>query len=89
VLTSHLPANDPHVVERVHQLTQLYMSKGASEPVAHAQALTTLDGLVQQQASVLSFNDTFYIVAALVLAFLPLVFLLGKPPKDATPADLH
>jgi len=89
VLTSHLPANDPQVVERVHQLTQLYMSKGASETVAHAQALTTLDGLVQQQASVLSFNDTFYIVAGLVLVFLPLVFLLGKPPKDASLADLH
>jgi len=89
VLASHLSANDPHVVERVAQLTGVYMSKGASEPVAHARALTTLDGLVQQQASVLSFNDTFYIVAGLVLAFLPLVFLLGKPPKDATPADVH
>lgn len=89
VLTSHLPASDPHVIERVAQLTQLYVSKGASEPVAHARALATLDGVVQQQASVLSFNDTFYIVAALVLAFLPLVFLLGKPAHDASPADVH
>lgn len=89
VLSSHLGASDPQVVERVQQLTQLYMSKGASEPVAHAQALSTLNGLVQQQASVLSFNDTFYIVAALVLAFLPLVLLLGKPPSHARPVDAH
>jgi MFS transporter, DHA2 family, multidrug resistance protein len=85
VLSSHLSADDPHVVERVQQLTQLY----ASQDVAHARALTSLSGMVQQQASVLSFNDTFYIVAALVLAFLPLVFLLGKPAADAAVSDAH
>jgi DHA2 family multidrug resistance protein len=77
------------VMERVNQLTQLYASHGASEPAAHAQALATLNGMVQQQASVLSFNDTFYIVAGLVLLFLPLVFLLSKPPTNADVSAAH
>jgi DHA2 family multidrug resistance protein len=89
IISSHLSVDDPHVMERVNQLTQLYVSHGSSEPVAHQQALQTLTGMVQQQASVLSFNDTFYIVAGLVLLFLPLIFLLGKPPANAKMVDVH
>jgi MFS transporter, DHA2 family, multidrug resistance protein len=89
VLSQHLAADDPQVIERVNQLTQLYSSQGASEPTAHARALSTLGGAVQQQASVLSFNDTFHIVAALVLVFLPLVFLLGKPGASTNVSDVH
>ena len=89
VLTSHVSATDPLVSERLDQLSQLYGSQGASASEAHAQALTALDGLVQQQASILSFNDTFFLVALLVLASLPLVFLLGKPTEDTDVAELH
>lgn len=89
VLSSHVAADDPHVIERVNQLTQMYASHGASQSDAHAQALTTLTGLVQQQASVLSFNDTFHIVAVLVFAFLPLVVLLGKPSATTSAVDAH
>jgi MFS transporter, DHA2 family, multidrug resistance protein len=89
VLTSHMSADDPRVVERVQQLTQLYASHGSSQEVAHQQALSTLQGMVQQQASVLSFNDTFYIVATLVLVFLPLVFMLGKPAANVDLSEAH
>jgi DHA2 family multidrug resistance protein len=38
---------------------------------------------------VLSFNDTFWVTAILVLTFLPLVFLLGKPKGGADVAGAH
>jgi DHA2 family multidrug resistance protein len=88
-LVAHLSDADPRTLERVAQLSHLYTSHGASESVAHAQALSTLDGLVQRQASVLGFNDTFYVVALLVLVFLPLVMLLGKPKSGASVAGAH
>ncbi|HKU40797.1 MAG TPA: hypothetical protein VJR89_21700, partial [Polyangiales bacterium] len=55
---------------------------------AHARALTVLNGALSRQASVLSFNDTFFVTACLVFLFLPLVFLLGKPPRG-TAVDAH
>lgn len=89
VLSSHLAADDPQVLQRVDQLTHLYASHGSSPAIAHAQALTSLRGMVQQQASVLSFNDMFHLVAALVLVTLPLVFLLGRPSTDTSMSDAH
>jgi DHA2 family multidrug resistance protein len=46
---------------------------------AKQRALMMLDGLVSQQAAVLSFGDTFRATAVLIFATLPLIFLLGKP----------
>jgi DHA2 family multidrug resistance protein len=89
IVSSHLTVDDPRVMERLSQLTAMFASRGSSEPVARQQALTMLQSMVQQQASVLSFNDTFYVVAALVLVFLPLVFLLGKPGTGAAVTDAH
>ena len=88
-LVSHVTPGDPQALERISQLTHTFMARGASEQVAHAQALATLDGLVQRQASVLSFNDTFFVTSALVLVFLPLVFLLGKPASSADVSAAH
>ena len=44
---------------------------------------------VERQASVLSFSDTFWATAVLVICSLPLVLLLGKPNKGAAVAMDH
>ncbi|MEY4581813.1 MAG: hypothetical protein RL701_6516 [Pseudomonadota bacterium] len=88
-LGAHLSVGDPATLERLSVFTRLFMSQGASEGIAHDRALALLDGLVQRQASVLSFNDTFFVVAMLVLVFLPLVMLLGKPAKGAAVSGAH
>jgi DHA2 family multidrug resistance protein len=54
---------------------------------AHDKALALLDGAVNQQAAIMSFADTFWATALLVVVSLPLVFLLGKAAKGkAVPA---
>jgi DHA2 family multidrug resistance protein len=88
-LVSHLTPGDPQAVERISQLGHVFGAQGASDPTAHAQALGLLDGMVQRQASVLSFNDTFFVTSALVLMFLPLVLLLGKPSGEADLSAAH
>jgi DHA2 family multidrug resistance protein len=79
VLVAHTAANDPRTLERVNLLTAGFQRSGSSWAIAHERALYVLNSAVNQQAAVMSFDDTFWITALLVLAFLPLVVLLGKP----------
>ena len=48
-------------------------------PQAQLAALKRLQGLVDQQALVLAYNDVLVVMAALFFAGIPLVFLLRKP----------
>ncbi|MDB4977301.1 MAG: Inner rane component of tripartite multidrug resistance system [Myxococcaceae bacterium] len=83
VLVEKVVSGDALTLERVQQLTARFTSLGFSLEDAHQRALAMLDGIVNQQASVLSFADTFWATAALVLVCLPLVALLGKPARGA------
>jgi DHA2 family multidrug resistance protein len=88
-LVEHMTTTDPRVFDRVATLERVFTSHGFAAPDAHLRALAILDGTIQRQASVLSFNDTFWVTAMLVLSFLPLVFLLGKPARGASAAGAH
>lgn len=81
VLVEHLTPGDPLVMERLGMMAKGLAAKGVPLLDAQHRALAMLDGLVNQQAAVMSFGDTFWAVAALVLCSLPLVLLLGKPQK--------
>jgi DHA2 family multidrug resistance protein len=81
VLVEKLAANDLATLERVHGLTQGLVAKGVPLADAQPKALAMLDGVINQQAAVISFADTFWATAVLVLACLPLVLLLGKPRR--------
>ena len=84
VVSEKLVANDPGVIDRLNALTQGMLAKGVPFNEARQRALALLDATVRQQAAVMSFADTFWATAALIVMFLPLVFLLGKPNKEAT-----
>ena len=81
VLVEKMAVNDTGTLERVAAYTQLMLSRGFPLAEAKQKALAMLDGAVSLQAAVLSFGDTFWATAALVVVSLPLVLLLGKPPK--------
>lgn len=83
VLVEHVGASDPMTLARVDTLTRGLLARGFEPARAHEAALAVLDGAVTQQAAVLSFADTFWATAALVLCCLPLVLLLGKPTSAA------
>jgi DHA2 family multidrug resistance protein len=89
VLVEKVASTDPRTLERVAAYTQAMLAQGASAVEAKAKALGLLDGIVNLQAAVQSFGDTFWVTSMLVLGALPLVFLLGKPPKGATAAPAH
>lgn len=88
VLIEHLSTTDPSVQQRLAALTGAFAQKGADLVTAKARALAILDGGVRIEASVMAFNDTFFVTAMLVLSTLPLIILLGGPTKGVK-IDAH
>ncbi len=82
VLVEKMPLGDPGLADRVHALSGAFMAKGAVLYDAQQQALASLNGIVNREALVMAFNDTFYAVAAVIVLFLPLVLLLGNADKN-------
>lgn len=88
-LVAHLGATDPTTLERVAALTHGFQAQGFYSERAHELALRALDGTVSKQAAVMSFGDTFWLVAILVCCFIPFISLLGRPRRGAKPAVGH
>jgi DHA2 family multidrug resistance protein len=81
VLVAKLVAGGQAAEQRIGQLAATFQSQGLDPLHARDKALAVLDGIVNSQASILSFGDTFFATAVLLLGTLPLVLLLGKTAK--------
>jgi MFS transporter, DHA2 family, multidrug resistance protein len=79
VLVEKLVAGNFTLDGRLSGMIASLQARGFDPAAAKQRALMMIDGLVNQQASVLSFGDTFRATAVLIFATLPLIFLLGKP----------
>ncbi len=86
VLTEHLTAGDPQTMARVGAYTGAFLSRGDDLATAKLKAAAAVSGSIANQAAVMSFNDSFFATAVLILATLPLVFLLGKGGKGPVDA---
>jgi MFS transporter, DHA2 family, multidrug resistance protein len=74
--------------ERIQQLTQYFISKGADATTAQQQAIEAIDQVVRREAYVMAFNDCFYFIAwALLLSGIAVFFL--KKVKPAGNAAVH
>jgi len=92
VLVEKLGTSDVATAERLRALTAGFAAKGFDTAAAKSQALTVLDSSVNLQASVMSFADSFWLVALVFLCTMPLILLLGKVRPGARPgaaADAH
>ncbi|MGC4088788.1 MAG: DHA2 family efflux MFS transporter permease subunit [Polyangiaceae bacterium] len=91
VLIEKLGSSDVSTLERVRALSGGFLAKGFDAESARQQALTLLDGSVTMQATVMSFADSFWLVAAVFVCTMPLLFLLGgkKRGPTAAVADAH
>ncbi len=79
VLVEKLETGNLVLDSRFQGMIAALQAHGFDYAAAKQRALLMLDGLVSQQASVLSFGDTFRATAALIVCSLPLTLLLGKP----------
>ena len=78
VMGDHLGAADASTLARVNMLTNGMVARGADPWTAHQRALALLDGQMVAQASVLSYSKIYVLSAVLILALIPLLFLIRQ-----------
>jgi MFS transporter, DHA2 family, multidrug resistance protein len=79
ILGSHISPYSHLAQERMRQLQSAFMAQG-SDPVTAAQrSHGALWATVQQQASILTFNDIFRLMALIFLLLVPLSYVMRRP----------
>lgn len=89
-LVENVSVYNPLALERLHAIQQGLMAKGYSAVVAKQQALSIVDRIVNGQARLMSFEDTFMVIGASFLCAMPLILLFkkgqlaqtGRPPSE-------
>ncbi|HUB33903.1 MAG TPA: DHA2 family efflux MFS transporter permease subunit [Bryobacteraceae bacterium] len=89
LLGAHVTQFNPQAAAMVNGIQAGLVSRGADPGMAVRQSYGALWGMVQQQAAMLSFVDTFAILAIVFLLVLPLLFLMKKPRHQGGPAAMH
>ncbi len=79
VLGRHVYAENVTTQQMVENLKAYFMSQGSSAATATQKAYGAVWGMVQRQAAMLAYNDTFLFLAVIFVALIPLLFLLQKP----------
>jgi len=77
-LMGHLTGANLQFQATLRGLTQQFVSHGASLVDAQRQAYAMVQNNVQRQATMLAYLDNFHILAYVILAMIPTVFLMKK-----------
>ena len=88
-LAEHITPGDFRVQQLLEQMKWWFMSRGSDPVTATKQALGVLYGGLQRQAAMLSFLDSFWIMAVIFWAIIPLVFVLRNPRHMDGKHGLH
>ena len=89
ILGEHVTAESGIAHQMMNGMTSHFMSQGSSAAMASQQAYGAIWGMVQRQAAMLAYNDTFLFLAAMFVAMIPFLFLLRKPRGAKGPAMVH
>jgi MFS transporter, DHA2 family, multidrug resistance protein len=90
-LIAHVTPTSGAAMARVTRATASFVARGLDPITARQMALRGLDGLVEQQATLLAFERVFIMAGLAFLLVLPLLIFLKAPKLDAPPVkvDLH
>ncbi|MDQ6718385.1 MAG: DHA2 family efflux MFS transporter permease subunit, partial [Gemmatimonadota bacterium] len=89
-LVSDLATGNLAVTARLDMLTKGMIARGMDAYTAHNAALKILDRQVNQQASMLSFNDAWVFVLIVFVCVSPAILVLRRPRGHASmPAEAH
>jgi DHA2 family multidrug resistance protein len=89
-LVSNLAVGNVATDTRLQMLTAGFMSRGMSAMQAQKAALAALNAQVNQQAAMLSYNDSWIFILIAFVAVSPAILLLRRPKgKAGMPADAH
>jgi MFS transporter, DHA2 family, multidrug resistance protein len=77
-LMTHLTSANSQFQAMLRGVAQSLIAHGTSAADAQQQAYGVVQNIIQQQATMLAYIDNFYILATIILAMVPLVFLMKK-----------
>jgi DHA2 family multidrug resistance protein len=80
-MSANITQYNPAAQSMIQAARAGFMANGMDMATATKQAYASVYGMVQQQASMMAYIDTFFILAIMFAACLPLIFLMKKPPK--------
>ncbi len=89
VLSQHVYPQSIAAQQMFESMKAYFMSQGASAATAAQQAYGAIWGMVQRQAAMLAYNDTFLFLALMFVGMIPFVFLLRKPKAVKGPVMMH
>jgi len=88
-LGAHVTAASPTVQNLIASFKGYFMSQGADAVTATHRAYGAIWGMVQRQAAMMAYNDTFMLLAIMFVAVFPFIFLLTKPKGKPGSAMVH
>jgi len=80
-LTQHITPYSPMAQSTLLAMKQAFMARGMDAATATQQANAATFGMVQRQAAMMAYIDTFFLLAVMFVACLPLIFIMKKAPK--------
>ena len=88
VLAEHIHPGSSALQQALQGAQQAFIGAGYSATDAAHRAWAMVDGMVQQQAAMLAFNDAFWILGMMFLLIAPAIFLMraNKPGQGETTA---
>jgi MFS transporter, DHA2 family, multidrug resistance protein len=89
VLGEHVTAGSQATQQTLAGIQNGLVARGIDPVTASRQAHGVVWGMVQRQASMLSYNDTFRFLGGMFLIMLPLLFLMKKPRGGKGPSMAH
>jgi DHA2 family multidrug resistance protein len=90
VITESVTANSVAGHDHVAASAAGFLAQHGDPAFSHLQALGQLSGEIYQQASVMTYSETFYLLAVALLLCIPLALVLRKPPPyTSRQAALH
>ena len=88
-LVGHVNPYSPAAQSEITRLRAYFMSQGSDAVTATRQAYAAVNGLVQQQAALLSYLNTFLLFGLVFLAMIPLIFIMRRPAHRSGAAPMH
>jgi len=86
ILSEDINPYNPAYNGYLHQVSGLFLPRGGDNSAAQQGAMKLIDSVLNTQASILSFADTFWVVAMVFLVSLPLLLFLNNG-KNASAAN--
>ena len=88
-MVEHLTAMDEGLRSAVAKGQALLPSRGVPEAMAGNVTLGRIYGELVRQATMMGFNDAFYVLSVMMACVLPLLFLLRRPAHQTAPVSGH